>query len=366
VQPPTVEEVKRIAAFADPEIRNLQITECYARLAAAMAQRTYPCANWCTFATWASKQAGATIRGEDMIEDLKRRLGQDRDLLHPVSSFWRWLLRNGLLRDDSPIGKAISDLHTPFAAIRLASAAVAEGNLKVFEEIALVFARYLAVCPPDATVDSPEFATFADGLEAGPPPHGQDCLSSAFRNYQAQGAVEDRAQRAQMTVLANLQIGLHEQTRLQPQIVAAMESAAEGIHTALGVSTRDHLVLRIRGKVFQGPMTDVSRLVITDAMMVLTLPGGALSLARNIVRPFPPDLAAISNPELTALVSRYMPSQPAAESCGATDWGVLEQRMRFISHLFRAYHEDPSLAQPPFTEAQIATIAAGQLPEGSL
>ncbi|MFL5899926.1 MAG: hypothetical protein ACJ75S_01830, partial [Solirubrobacterales bacterium] len=63
---PEVEEVGRIAALPDPVIRNLQITECYSRLAAAVADGR-PGANWCTFATWASRQAGGTIRGEDML-----------------------------------------------------------------------------------------------------------------------------------------------------------------------------------------------------------------------------------------------------------------------------------------------------------
>src|SRR3974390_1084518 len=92
---PTVEDVTRITEVADPVIRNLQITECYSRLAAAMAERTYPCANWCTFATWASKQAGATIRGEDMLADLRHELGRGGELLHPIESFWRMLLRHG-------------------------------------------------------------------------------------------------------------------------------------------------------------------------------------------------------------------------------------------------------------------------------
>ncbi len=36
---PSVEEVRRIVAIANPVIRNLQITECYSRLAAAFAAR---------------------------------------------------------------------------------------------------------------------------------------------------------------------------------------------------------------------------------------------------------------------------------------------------------------------------------------
>jgi len=41
-------------------VRNLRITQCYSALAGA--------ANWCSFATWVSKQAGQTIRGEDLLE----------------------------------------------------------------------------------------------------------------------------------------------------------------------------------------------------------------------------------------------------------------------------------------------------------
>ena len=40
--PPTVEEVARITAIDSPVLRNLEITYCYARLSAAMAQRTGP------------------------------------------------------------------------------------------------------------------------------------------------------------------------------------------------------------------------------------------------------------------------------------------------------------------------------------
>jgi len=43
---PTVAEVDRIAALADPVLRNLQITQCYHELALTMAARTGVCANW--------------------------------------------------------------------------------------------------------------------------------------------------------------------------------------------------------------------------------------------------------------------------------------------------------------------------------
>lgn len=237
----------------------------------------------------------------------------------------------------------------------------------MFAEIGAAFAEYLASCPPDASLDGAEFQGFVDGLRPGPPPDGQDYLKAAFRCYQRQASITDRVQRAQLIVLANLQIGLHEQTRLQPEIVAAMDSAVEGIQTGLGLNIRDEVSLRFRDKAFQGHLTELSRLVITRAVMVLTLPGATLSLAENIVRPFPTDLASLDiNPDLAALVSAYGALPPTPENCGATDWGILEQRMRFISHLFRAHHEDDALATPPFTVSQIAAIASGQLPEGAL
>ena len=73
-QPPTKADIDRIAAISDPVVRNLQITQCYAELSAVMAQRTGPGANWCTFATWASRQAGQTIRQEDLVRRLRQLL----------------------------------------------------------------------------------------------------------------------------------------------------------------------------------------------------------------------------------------------------------------------------------------------------
>jgi hypothetical protein len=114
---PTVEEVRRITAISNPVIRNLEITYCYARLSAAMVRRTGPCANWCTYATWASRQAGRTIRGEDLVETLRSRLHVDAGLLHPLSALGRRLLRRGLFDPRSAIGRMTAQLHTPFDAM---------------------------------------------------------------------------------------------------------------------------------------------------------------------------------------------------------------------------------------------------------
>jgi hypothetical protein len=326
-----IEEVGRIAGLPDPVIRNLQITECYSRLAAAVADGR-PGANWCTFATWASRQAGRTIRGEDMLEALHRELGRDAELLHPIASLWRALLRRGLFNRESRFGRTVWSLHTPFDAFELASDAVARGNRKVFAEIGLEFARYLAL----------DFDAFMAGLQ-------DPELRQAFTHLEQGRATGD----AGLIVLANLEIGLHEQSRLQPEIREALDAAT---------APAQPLPKRILGWPLQRQLTRLSRKVITQALMVLSLPGAVLYLGRNLERSMPP----ATNPELEALLARYEPVPPAVDDCGASDWSELHQRMHYIAHLFRAYHDDAALTAPPFTPAQVERLRAGELPDGDL
>src|SRR4051812_44399148 len=208
--------------MANPVIRNLEITECYAELTAAMRARTGGAADWCTFATWASRQAGRTIRGEDLLDRVDGILGRRSWLLAPLAALSRLLLRKGLFQPETTLGRLVAEIHTPFDAFERASVAVAAGNLEVFAEIAREFARFLATVPADAAESSPEFLTFAAQLRSGPPPVGLDYLRDAFSHYQRQRREIDPAARAAWILLANVKIGLHEQMRLQPQITAAI------------------------------------------------------------------------------------------------------------------------------------------------
>jgi hypothetical protein len=378
---PDVAEVRRIAGLSNPVIRNLEITDCYSRLAAAVSKLSYECSNWCTFATWASRQAGRTIRGEDLLAQLERELGRDAELLHPVDSAWRALIRRGLFQPETRLGRLMKELHTPFDAFERASDAVARGNRKVFAEIGLEFARYLEECEGAAEPDSAEFAGFLEGLRPGDPPKGQRYLRQAFTRYQLQRSEPDRKRRAELIVLANLEIGLHEQTRLQPEILAAMDAAT---------STEDDLAdpvlralfprgaraggdppppvaapLRLLGARFQRELSELSRRVITRSFMVLTLPGAVLSLGENLRASNPEVLRTLENRDLGELLARFEPAHPP-DDCGARDWSELTQRMHYIVHLFRAYHERGELASAPFTPEQVARFRAGAVPEGEL
>src|SRR5687768_11447067 len=72
---PSVAEIDRIAAMSDLALRNLLITRSYHLLSTALTRSLGTCANWCTHATWASKQAGQTIRREDLTRVLELELG---------------------------------------------------------------------------------------------------------------------------------------------------------------------------------------------------------------------------------------------------------------------------------------------------
>lgn len=354
--PPDVAEVRRIGTIENPVLRNLEITECYAQLAAGMATRAPGCSNWCTFATWASRQAGCTIRGEDLMDEVARVLGRDAELVHPIDSSWRWLLRHGLFQGDTWLGRLTADLHTPFDAFERASDAVAAGNRKVFDEIGLHFARYLHETDASIPVESPEFEHFLDGFTPGEPPDGQRYLRQAFSRYQLQHAEPDRKRRTELIALGNLEIGMHEQTRLQPQIRQALDAAIP----------EHQLGWRLLRRQLQRKLTELSREAITDCLMVLTLPGIVLALGRNLKAPFPAELRSPDHPDLVALLALYEPTPPAADDCGAHDWSEFTQRMHYIGHLFRAFHERPELASAPFTPEQVALFRSGVVPQGDL
>lgn len=343
--------MERIAAIRNPVLRNLEITYAYSLLAAEIAARSGSGANWCTFATWASRQAGRTIRGEDAIGYIEQRLCVARSLLHPFRSFGRWLLRKGLFDKSSRLGAWMARLRTPFDAVELASDAVARGNLKVFAEIGYEFARYLRT-PDGFAVEAP-------------------LLQVAFACYDEAFGEEDGKRRAELMLRANLCIGLHEQTRLQPEIGEALDApyvTAEELGRMICGTSRPRLAkaVGVLAMPAQGLVARFSREVITHSLMVLSLPGRILALGTHLDDAYPEALHELVEPELVALVSQYEPVPPAPDNCGAEDWSSLEQRMHYIVHLFRVFHADAQLAGPPFTADQVERFLAGVVPDGDL
>ena len=250
-----------------------------------------------------------------------------------------------------------------------------------YEEIAREFARFLPVIASGRRADPSAIDAFCAGLRPGPPPDGQQLLADAFRAYYGARFTTDYVKAAQLVLLANLKVGFHEQTRLQPEIKAAIDagvdpsrrpaaSRQELADRPVAVPSRvlrfwlpwvrrryDALVRAIAGEA-----AHVSEEVVTEHLMSITLPPArVLPLGRDLDLPVPAALEHLDNADLLALLAPL-----GSAGGGAPDWADLHYRMRYIAALFRCEQQDPALLGPPFTDEQIESIRGGAVPSGDL
>jgi len=383
VSVPTVSDVDAIGAIGDPVIRNLRITQCYHELARAVAERVAPGANWCTFATWASRQAGQTIRGEDFARAAEDILGS-HEVAQVITEIVRLSSRTAGALTHETILEAVHHAVDPEAALRRAADAVAIGNRKVFVEIGREFARWCGTAAAEGEPDAAATAAFADGLRTGEPPDGQRLLREAFAAYGTACRAPNEVERAALMLLGNLLVGFHEQTRLQPEIQAALDAAVDpdAVRAALFPLVMPGAWLRLRARTARligRPMpADAAvdalvaairrrlRVVITDLLMTLRFPGVVLHLGRDVSGDFPPALRTIDYPPLRTLLASIDPTPNATVGSGAEDWANLGQRMRYIADLFRCWHARAELFTAPFTPEQVSAMREGRRPDGGL
>jgi hypothetical protein len=383
-----VEIVNRIVALADPTIRNLQITQSYCELSQALCQFIGSGANWCTFATWASKQAGVTIRQEDLARTFERFLDRSPELSEAIDRIATSLAELESGRDANTLRPSIRHLLDPQVIFERTSDAVARGNRKVFEEIGREFARFVVTFRDDVVFDAEKLARFCEALKPGEPPDGQDYLGRALTHlYQARYESQPKA-KAELMLLANLQIGLHEQTRLRPEIAAALDAPLldpDRLKSRIldALLPRPSLFLRLRlfasrllgwksplahaAELLSGHLRALTHSVITECLMTLALPPDlVLRLGRDLSGEFPEMLQQLSHAELLGLLARIDSTPGSMAQSGTDNWSDLNDRMHFIADLFRAYQEWPQLFDPAFTPAQVLEIKAGRKPEGRL
>ena len=384
---PEVEEIDRIAAITNPVIRNLWITDSYCKLSTVISKRTGPIANWCTFATWASKQAGQTIRGEDFKRTVETALCDDPVIERSIAIIAGLAKQLGNAHTQQHIQNSVVGILI-HSTIKQTSEAVARGNKKVFEEIAREFSRFINACMGDDAYNIATINNFCTQLKDGDPPGGQAYLKSAFRRYYESLFESDLKKRTELCFLANLEIGFHEQNRLQPEIAESLDAPSANLHS-LPASLFDILFPKksILGKVLSvfrnfTPKTNLLnkelqllmakvqehlRKIITAELMTLTLPpGNRLHLGRDLVATYPVNLQQLQNLELVALLARIDTTQNSLKESGATDWANLQERLHYITDLFRCYHEKTELFSEAFSIEQLTFLNEGKLPAGAL
>jgi hypothetical protein len=413
--PPSVSDVERITALTDPVVRNLQITQCYHELSLALGTRTGSQANWCTFAVWASKQAGQTIRKQDLARVLEQLwetssevsmvTSSPTSLRPPVvtsastarsrgsrraaaRSAIEALSHGGPLHNFTDYRRRIRNAVMTASSFERASEATARGNRKVFAEIAREFARFLPVFETDTVFDAGKISVFCAAFRPGEPPDGQGRLVQAFTSYYQALFETDPKARAELLLFANVAVGLHEQTRLQPEITDALNAPVidpgelrrrllEIFLPDLGWPSR--LRLRLMSRIGLRNPVDIAcsrlveqarllgRMVVTEHLLRLSLPGGErLDAGKDLRAEFPTALAHLVNTELLALLDLVDPTPDSLQETAAADWSVLPDRMHFIVDMFRCFQERPELLSPPFTPEQVATLKDGRRPEGRL
>ena len=384
---PTVAQVERIAAQGDPVIRNLQITQCYHELSHALAARVSgrP-ANWCTFATWASKQAGQTIRQEDLARAFERLFARSPEATAVADTAAASVANLGAEPAPGRVRDALWQARAPESAFERASDAVGRGNLKVFAEIGCAFASFLALPATDGAHDADAFAAFREGLRPGSSPDGQGYLRQAFSSYAQAVSERDPRARAQLMLLANLAIGWHEQTRLQPEIGEALGAPltepvklrrdllreVARLRVRLAWRLLRELVPGRRGAVkhlldeLDRHVKRIAREAVTELLMTLSLPGETLSLARDVPGVFPAELRSTDNTDLRELLARVDATPETTRGSGARDWSDLNERIHYIADLFRVYQQNVELHSAPFRAEQAALIKAGARPAGDL
>jgi hypothetical protein len=325
--------------MTDVAARNREVTRGYYALSQRFKNRIGGDASWTTFATWASAQAGRTIRKQDLERALERRLGDS-----PVV---RRIVEGPLRIGVQHITRAVLQLN-PFER---SSQAVARGNIKVYEEIGAEMARFLALVESGAT--DAQFSAFIDGLKPGPPPDAQDYLKRAFRAYLNAFALPDGRDRSQWVFAGNVAIGYHEQTRLQPEIAGAVDGSFwDGLEVKdrildllapeIGSVRRfaSALALRAIARPELEPLVSEARRliheIITEALMVLELPDETLRLGRDLRGAICASLTPLENTDARALLAAIDVTPDSLAGTGTDDWTDFAQRIHYIADLFRS------------------------------
>lgn len=344
-------------------VRNLQVTMGYYRLSQGM--RKYISSknvSWVGFATHASRTAGQALRHELMPKKLKsaiiRKAGFDNTYM-----FFTDALDKHNLETSEKGNNRITD------ALEKVSFLISEGNIIVFAELARPFENFLHEFSKDWQPDNQKFQTFLkDNLVPGPVEQdGQDLLYEAFEAYYQARFETNNKRKAEYIFQGNLLVGLHEQTRLQPQIAEAL---AVPFDIFIDESNPEKKQADNKNNSPSIPRKLIIK-TITRMWMSFSLPNSELKLGQDVVAPtgiisFPSDLLIIEDSRCKSLVDQFDSINNTLTGSAADNWGSLSDRMSFVVDFFRSHQQNKHLFEQPFLDSQVSAIEAGHIPAGTL
>jgi hypothetical protein len=365
----TKEEIDAIVIQKNLLIRNLQITLGYYKVGRALRRFvSNRDVNWFGFGTYASKTAGQALRHELLPGPLKstmiRAAGYDNTNVY---------LHDVLETDDAPNAQNPDSLLAE--VLTRVSLLVSEGNLMIFGELAWPFVDMVNTFSRAWQPNDIKWQAFLDShfipgaFEDG----GQDLLRESFTHFYRARFETNSKKKAELILMANLLVGFHEQSRLQPVIEKAIavpfDVFTEGLipeNDGKRVSMRQRVTKRTVGFSRQMVLRAVTRM-----WMSYSLPTRELKLGKDLVAPtgminFPPELLTIENPRCQELVLKFDSGLDTLSDSAAGNWGNLMDRMNFLVDFFRSYQRYRALMKKPFLESQISAIEAGYFPGGSL
>jgi hypothetical protein len=344
-------------------VRNLQVTQGYYRLAQGMRRyMSHTNVNWCAFATHASRTAGMALRHELMPRLLRsamvRLAGFENTFL---------FLRKGIeIRD--PALTEVQDGRLA-DAMRQVSQLISDGNIVVFKELAWPFAGYIETFRKDWVRDEGKLQGFLDQyFTPGPLAEGgQDYLIEAFTAYYNARFETNRKRKAELVLHGNLLIGLHEQTRLQPQIEQSLAMPMRLLRNEPSVPGAGRIWSQRKNSAAHKALSKA----VTQMMMGITLPNRVLKLGEDIIAPtgvikYPKELLIIEDERCRELVRMFETGQDTLTGSAAGDWASLRDRMSFVVDFFRSHQQYERMWEAPFSEEQMAAIELGHFPAGPL
>jgi hypothetical protein len=397
ITPQRVEEI--IGLAPRPALRNLLITDAYHRLALSLGELFGGedlC--WPVFATWASKQAGVFIRKDEVPKVLRSTLTQPGEAPKGLRRLASRLPQGDVLLLET--GQAIVDGIARFIML---------GNEIVFAELGDAFADFIRTFSDPAARTEDNLARFIERFATGPSmpdtvhvfdegsmvrsnSGGQSLIRDAMGHYFAALHERDPNARAELILLANVECGLHEQIRLQPYILGALDAPVEEL-LRLAYDFRPD-----RAHPLADELAALVRRLSTELLMTLPVPGQTLHLGTDLPASpgkalWPRELEHLEHPGLLrlarqvgayetreaqldlhdriedwfeSLLAKLDLAEREVQGTGADDWATLGDRMRYIFELFRSRQREPSLLIPPFSDEQVGEMLDGRVPTGPL